>query len=482
MFFRPDIGLQIDTENKMIKNKKTFHLFRLLTDLIFLTLAFVLAGGFAQSFARLFANQDMLLLLLLLNLLWGISSDITHLYDEFSTRSDAMYLSRLSKNIAIQMLFSLLFLFMTKEGLFTRVFFLSYTALLAVLLSGKSLLLNAVIRHYRRHGQFSRTVIIIGMGAIGQSFYNQVLKNPQFGFRVIGYLDDKDRFKGVHYLGEPAHLDAALTEHAVHEVVITLADASNERLVDIVKTCNKHAVRVQIVPDYSNLVATRFRISHLGEFPILTLRDVPLDEFHRRAAKRLFDLGFTLFIAVFVLSWLFPIIIVLQKLTSKGPVFFRQERVGINGRNFLCYKFRTLEADFCQSEKFVASEENNNYLTPIGGFLRKTNIDELPQLYNILRGEMSLVGPRPHPLAFQNHYKKYFECINVRHVIKPGLTGLAQIKGFRGDDKDEETNKKLLQERFKYDNWYIENWSMTLDLKIIITTVLQMLTLKNNGK
>ena len=467
----------------MINNKKTFHLFRLITDLFFLSIAFILAGGFAQSFERLFSNPDMLLLLLLLNLLWSLSSNITHLYDEFSTRSDAYYLSKIFKNIAIQMLFSLLFLFMTKEGLFTRVFFLTYTALLGVLISGKSLFLNAVIKYYRRRGKYTRNVIIIGMGSVGQSFYKDILKSPQFGFRVLGYLDDAPGdCRDLPHLGAIERLDDVLHELPTHEVVITLPNASNERLFEIVKACNRYAVRVQIVPDYSNLLATRFRISHIGEFPILTLRDVPLDELHRRAAKRLFDLVFTFFIAIFVLSWLFPIIMLLQKLTSKGSIFFRQERVGINGATFKCYKFRTLETAFCTSDKFAATEENQQHLTKIGGFLRKTSIDELPQFLNILKGEMSVVGPRPHPVAFQKHYKKYFENINVRHVIKPGLTGLAQIKGFRGDDKDEDKNRALLQERFKYDNWYIENWSMQLDLKIIAVTILQMLTLKNNGK
>ena len=467
----------------MINNKKTFHLFRLLTDLLFLSIAFILAAGIAQSFARLFSNSDMLLLLLLLNFLWSVTSNITHLYDEFSTRSDAFYLSKVVKNIALQMLFSLLFLFMTKEGLFTRIFFLTYTLLLTALVSAKSLAVNAVVRHYRRRGRYARSVLIIGMGAIGKSFYNDVLKNPQFGFRVIGYLDTSEQKNcDLRYLGAIDQLDDVLKAHPTHEVVITLPNESNERLLNIVTVCNAHAVRVQIVPDYSNLLATRFRISHVGEFPILTLRDVPLDELHRRVAKRLFDLAFTLIIAIFILSWLLPMLIVLQKLTSKGSAFFRQERTGINSNTFKCYKFRTLESEFCRSDRFAATEENQQHLTRIGGFLRKSNFDELPQFLNILKGEMSVVGPRPHPVAFQKHYKTYFRSINVRHVIKPGLTGLAQTKGFRGDDKDEEKNKELLKERFKYDNWYIENWSFSLDLKIIMITILQMFTLRNNGK
>lgn len=466
----------------MINNKKTFHLFRLLTDMLFLSLAFILAAGIAQSFERFFSNSDMLLLLLLLNFLWTVTSNITHLYDEFSTRSDAYYFSKVLKNVAIQMLFSLLFLFMTKEGLFTRIFFLTYTILLTIFVSLKSLAVNAAVRYYRRRGQYARNVLIIGMEAIGKSFYSEVLTNPQFGFRVLGYLDKNAQKKcDLPYLGGIEQLDSVLNSHPTHEVVITLPNESNERLLNIVTVCNAHAVRVQIVPDYSNLLATRFRISHIGEFPILTLRDVPLDELHRRAAKRVFDLAFTLFIAILVLSWLMPIIMLLQKLTSKGPAFFGQERVGINSKTFTCFKFRTLESKFCSSDRFATTEENQRRLTRIGGFLRKTNIDELPQFLNILKGEMSIVGPRPHPIAFQKHYLQYFESLNVRHVIKPGLTGLAQIKGYRGDDPDEDTNKKLLRERFKYDNWYIENWSFSLDLKIIILTILQMLTLRNHG-
>ncbi|RTL48162.1 MAG: undecaprenyl-phosphate glucose phosphotransferase, partial [Sphingobacteriales bacterium] len=193
-----------------------------------------------------------------------------------------------------------------------------------------------------------------------------------------------------------------------------------------------------------------------------------------------FDVFFTSLLFVFVFSWLFPIIILLIKLSSKGPVFFKQERIGLNGVVFKCYKFRSMYTNV-RNDVFMPALKDDCRFTKIGKFLRKTNLDELPQAINVLIGDMSLVGPRPHPIPFHNEYATYVDNIDLRHLVKPGITGLAQINGYRGDVLDKAENKKRTAKRIAYDLKYIQNWSFQLDLKIIYTTVSQMINNQTNG-
>ncbi|MGC8750563.1 sugar transferase [Hydrotalea sp.] len=196
--------------------------------------------------------------------------------------------------------------------------------------------------------------------------------------------------------------------------------------------------------------------------------------------KRLFDIFFTTLLFVFVFSWLFPIIMLLIKLSSKGPVFFRQDRIGLNGIVFKCYKFRTMAANI-KCDVYTPTQVEDSRITSVGKFLRKFNLDELPQAINVFLGDMSLVGPRPHAIPFHNEYATYVDYIDLRHLIKPGITGLAQINGYRGDVLDREENKKRTAKRIAYDLEYIQNWSFGLDIKIIGTTVAQMISNKTNG-
>ena len=196
--------------------------------------------------------------------------------------------------------------------------------------------------------------------------------------------------------------------------------------------------------------------------------------------KRAFDIFFSFFVIFFIFSWLFPLIALLIKITSKGPVLFVQDRVGLNGNTFKCFKFRTMKvADV--KYMYTPTDKSDSRITLIGQFLRKTNLDELPQFFNVLKGDMSIVGPRPHPIAFHNEYATYIDNIDLRHLVKPGITGLAQINGYRGDVLDKDENKKRTAKRIAYDLEYIQNWSFQLDLKIILTTVSQMISNQTNG-
>lgn len=207
---------------------------------------------------------------------------------------------------------------------------------------------------------------------------------------------------------------------------------------------------------------------------ILTLPVEDIREKHegyklQRLLKRSIDVAFALVIIALVCSWLLPIVALLIKLDSKGDVFFRQARVGLNNDVFECWKFRTMFSN-ANANSYQATEKDDLRITKLGAFLRRTNIDELPQIINLLLGDMTLVGPRPQPIPFYNKYKEFVEDIDLRHVVKPGITGLAQIKGLRGDSPDEEENRRRIWKRFECDIWYIENWSLLLDIKIVFKT------------
>jgi lipopolysaccharide/colanic/teichoic acid biosynthesis glycosyltransferase len=212
------------------------------------------------------------------------------------------------------------------------------------------------------------------------------------------------------------------------------------------------------------------------------VREEPLAEFHWKILKRFFDILFSIIFITLILSWLIPLIAIVQKLTSKGHIFFLQDRIGINNKVFKCIKFRSMYDYEKYDQNFTAVEPSDPRVTRFGKFLRNYNIDELPQFLNVLRGNMSVIGPRPNAIAFDKKYKEYVDEFRLRHLVKPGITGWAQIHGFRGDSQDKDKNKILIQKRFEYDLWYIENWTFGLDLQIIFTTIYQMIRGSLKGK
>jgi Undecaprenyl-phosphate glucose phosphotransferase len=224
-------------------------------------------------------------------------------------------------------------------------------------------------------------------------------------------------------------------------------------------------IRFKVVPDFRGFIFKRVNIDFFNDVPVITLREEPLTDFINRFTKRVFDLIFSLLTIVFVLSWLYPIIAVLIKLSSKGPVLFKQSRSGVSNEEFLCYKFRSMtmsdEADTKQATK------GDVRITKIGAFLRKSSLDEFPQFFNVFMGDMSIVGPRPHMLKHTEEYSALIQKYMVRQLVKPGITGAAQVKGYRGETKELED----MEGRVRLDVWYIENWSLSLDINIIFHTV-----------
>jgi Undecaprenyl-phosphate glucose phosphotransferase len=367
---------------------------------------------------------------------------------------------------------SVFFLFLVKEELYTRNFIFLIGLLILISISLRTLFFKGIFKFFRHKGKSIRNLLIVGAGEIGEKFRNVVIKNPEFGYKFTGFISNNP---APNVIGDISSLDKIINEKEVEEVVIALPNSSVNHLEEIVRICNKNAVGIHIIPDYFKFLSNRFQISTISNFPVITIRDEPLNEVMKRFIKRVFDILFSLVIASFILSWFIPLISIIIKLDSIGPAFFIQERIGVRRKPFRCYKFRTLVHAEKKIEAFELVVKEDPRVTRVGKILRKTNLDELPQFLNVFKGDMSVVGPRPHPFGFEKAYEKVFEEIKMRYTVRPGITGWAQINGLRGDVKDEEENKRRILERMKYDLWYIENWSFKLDFQIILITIWHMI-------
>jgi putative colanic acid biosynthesis UDP-glucose lipid carrier transferase len=334
------------------------------------------------------------------------------------------------------------------------------------ILISRSLYLGAAY-YLRKQYPLNKKVIIIG--------YNELAKKlvENFGrfnksLAVLGYFEDEDLVTEmpVHpILGNISESVAYAIKHKVAEIYTTISPEGNAHIYELAHEAETNFIRFKFVPDFRMFINRKVHIDFARNIPILSLRTEPLENLDSQIKKRTFDIFFSILIIFFVLSWLVPFIAILIKLDSKGPVFFTQLRSGKNNRPFLCYKFRSLKVNEDAHDKQVTRDDNR--FTRLGKFLRKSNLDELPQFLNVFRGEMSVVGPRPHMLKHTEEYSQILNHYMIRHYVKPGVTGWAQINGYRGEIK----KKKDLRGRIEHDIWYMENWTMWLDLRIIILTV-----------
>lgn len=375
-------------------------------------------------------------------------------------------------------IFNILFLFIITQQLYTRNFIIINGLLIFITITVRSIVFKGALRALRNKGKSIRNLLIIGANKIGEKFREVITKNPGYGHRFVGFISNSP---AENVIGTFSELDKVIKEKKVEDVVIALHADSGINLDDIVSICNKNAVKIHVIPDFIKFLSGRFQISSVSNIPVITVRDEPLNEFLRRFLKRVFDIFFSLLVIIFVLSWLMPIVSLLIRLDSKGPAIFIQERYGMRKRPFKCLKFRTLTYQKKSSVEFEPIVKKDPRVTRIGRVLRKTNLDELPQFINVLKGDMSVVGPRPLIKGVDQVYQKVFEDIKMRYNVRPGLTGWSQINGLRGEVVDEKESKQHITEKMKFDLWYIENWSMKFDIQIILITIWQMIRGNTKG-
>jgi Undecaprenyl-phosphate glucose phosphotransferase len=335
-----------------------------------------------------------------------------------------------------------------------------------------SIILSSLVRVFSfialkclvRHGYQQKSILLVGGDHVAEKVMNQVLSSPGLGYRLYGILADyyHDTLPQGLYLGKLDRFSEIVRSGVVDEVVIALPLRREQSIVEIVKKCEYEGIRVRIVPDFFRFVQSRAVLGNLGDIPLIGIRTEPLSLLKNRVLKRVFDIAFSL-TALIALSPLFGIFAILIKLTSSGPVFFKQERIGANNVKFNIYKLRSMTVQEKKDSDTIWTTANDSRVTKIGKFMRKTNLDELPQFWNVLIGNMSVVGPRPERGYFVEQFKKEIPRYKVRHLIKSGITGWAQMNGWRGDTS--------INNRVEYDIYYIENWSIWLDLKIMWLTL-----------
>lgn len=324
------------------------------------------------------------------------------------------------------------------------------------------------LKKYRKYGGNSRTVILVGSNKNMTELYVEMSGDPTTGFRIIGYFDDLPSTNfpaSIPYLGQPKETVGYLQINPVEQVYCCLPSIRSEEILHIINYCENHLIRFYSIPNVRNYLHRRVHFEMFGNVPIFTIREEPLAQLENRIIKRTFDILFSTLFLITLFPIVFLIIGIAIKTSSPGPVFFKQKRSGENGKEFWCYKFRSMRVNK-DSDKQQATK-NDPRKTKLGNFMRKTSIDELPQFINVLLGQMSIVGPRPHMLKHTQEYSRLIDKYMVRHLIKPGVTGWAQVTGFRGETKE----LWQMEGRVEKDIWYLEHWSFLLDLYIIYKTI-----------
>lgn len=319
---------------------------------------------------------------------------------------------------------------------------------------------------YRTRGYNFRKVVIVGYGSITKQLEVFFEVHPEYGYHFLGYFDDFHNPENK--LGNINSIEAYLKENKIDEVYSCLSYVKHWQIKKIIDCCEEQCIKVKVITDFRAFSFKGLELERFDHIPILNVSSIPLDDRGNQIIKRLFDLALSLALIVFVFSWLFPIIALLIKLDSPGPVFFKQRRTGKDNNHFMCLKFRTMYINSDSDSK--QATRNDRRITRVGSFLRETSCDELPQFFNVLQGAMSVVGPRPHMLKHTEEYSMLIKKFMARHNVKPGITGLAQSKGYRGETR----NLIDMKNRVTLDRFYVQNWSFLLDLKIIGATIISL--------
>ncbi len=454
---------------------KYFPILFLLTDLICLNLGISYANF--EKFGQWVNSDDHYLTLqIILNVSWVVIFVITRLY-EISRESRLIdHLNKVLSGLVINLSVVFALWFIAKPVYYSRQhLFLTYLAFTLLLVLWRTSW-HFLIRYGRTRGYNVRNVAFVGYGDLATELELYFRSNKGLGYIFKGYFDNNPPDRKRRYLGDISSIKQYVsTKDHIDVLFCSLPSLNDDEVKSLINFAENNLIKVKIISQFSRLGNKSLSIQKLGQIPIINVGAIPLDSVVNQFVKRAFDILFGTLVLVFIFSWLIPIIGLLIKLESKGPIFFKQLRNGRDNHPFLCWKFRTMvvnnESDTKQATKGDAR------ITKVGAILRKTSIDEIPQFINVLLGDMSVVGPRPHPIKLNEEFKPKIDRFIQRHAVKPGITGLAQAKGFRG----ETAAFSDMNGRVRLDRFYVKNWSMFLDLKIIILTIVSILKGSENA-
>ncbi len=463
----------------MIKdNQKYFNILQVLLDLGILIISFILA-----YMLRFDVLKDGIPYFTLLESLGIISLSIPfHLilyswFDLYSSKRIKSFSSEalviLSTNIIANVLF-IVMLYLFKEMNFSRKTLFFFAAINCILAIGYRGSLRFLLRRYRKKGYNLKHCLVVGTCPMSAHLIEKLQAHPAWGYNIVGCVRSDNRrsdaFCGYRILGDLEDLNSIFEKYYADIVMIALDETQTDKLGLLLKQCEKAGIKTHIVPYYYKYIPTNPYIDDLDGLPIIDTRHIPLDNLFKACLKRIFDIVFAL-IALILTSPLLLFSAIMIKLTSKGPILFKQERVGNNRQSFYMYKFRSMKVQTDEEEQDKWTTKDDPRKTWWGNIMRRTSIDELPQFYNVLKGDMSVVGPRPERPFFVDKFKEEIPRYMVKHQVRPGITGWAQVNGLRGDTS--------IEDRIEHDLYYIENWTFSMDLKIILLTVFKGFINKN---
>ena len=423
----------------------------------------LIIGFFANNI--ILEKSDLLNFTLFISFSWIISTLFSSFYEIFRYTSLTRIFSLIGKQSIIftLLVFAFFGFFNNLDAEPLRI--IKYVLIVILLITIIKFAIFFLLKKYRKVFKGNlRKVVIVGLNKKTDQLRKYFNDNPDYGYQLVKTFDlnKKDKISINDVI-------SFISENEIDEIYSSVAEMNNKELLSLIDYADNNLKILKFLPDNKEIYSKKLDFTYYGYLPILSLRSIPIDEPINLFIKRSFDIFFSILVIIGILSWLTPLIGFLIKIESKGPVFFKQKRNGLDYKEFYCYKFRSMkpnpEAHLHQIRK------GDPRVTRIGKFIRKTSIDELPQFINVLKGDMSVVGPRPHMVSHTHMYAEKIDKFMVRHFIKPGITGLAQVSGFRGEVEDDD----FIKNRVKYDIYYLENWSILMDIRIVFRTVFDAL-------
>lgn len=410
----------------------------------------------------------------MMNLGWFLAASILGIYKIFRLTK----ITRIVKDVLKQMLvFSFMaFAFFTIYRINLSESLIKYIFQMLFFLGSSIILLRALayflIKRYRLMGGNFRNVIIAGIAENSTKLADFFDNRREYGYRFHGYFSNKKA--DLPIIGKLDDIPAFAEKINLHQIYCNVGELKVNEINDLIRFAENNLIEIKFIPDPKVDYGQNLALQYYDYTPVFALREIPFQT-DMKWVKRGFDVIFSLFVIIFILSWLIPVLGIFIRIESKGPIIFKQKRNGLNNDEFDVFKFRSMFVNGHSDKKQTSIDDHR--LTKIGKFIRKTSLDEMPQFFNVLLGNMSVVGPRPHPVFLTEQYSKIIDKYMIRHFVKPGITGLAQIKGYRGEVLDNDQMRK----RIRLDKFYIENWTLFLDIEIIIKTVLNSLKNHHNG-
>lgn len=463
----------------MIKeNQKHFNRLQVVID------AFVIAFSYVMAWVikfQILKNDDgklpfkvYMLAMVAIVAVYLVLYHMFNLYTPKRVQGRRLELWNIVKANTVGIAFILGVLYLIKMIDFSRWMLFYFAVLNVVLETIARNLIRYFLRSIRRNGYNLKHIVLVGYSRSAEEYIDRILDNPQWGYKIRGILDDHieagTEYRGIKVIGRIANLMVILPENRLDEIAITLGLSEYYRLEEIVNLCEKSGVHTKFIPDYNRVIPTKPYTEDILGLPVINIRHVPLTNTFYAAMKRTMDIAGAL-CAIILFSPVMLFSAIMIKITSPGPLIFKQERVGLHNHTFMMYKFRSMDVQAPEQEKSKWTVKNDPRVTNFGKFMRKTSIDELPQLFNVLKGEMSLVGPRPERPFFVEKFKEEIPRYMIKHQVRPGMTGWAQVNGYRGNTS--------IKKRIEYDLYYIENWTLGLDVKILFLTIFRGFINKN---